>query len=305
MGARVRLPGTRAGGRNPSGGEGRAAQVAFLRYKETGMKRWECLACAAMVLAASCGGGGQKAVWENSAPEEKWEILREHYMAPGADASDERPLPNVLSEREILLKAADAAVKEGVLDSSYYAYQNNPALMTAKIETPILLTDAVTGVPDGYLLTAIDEDGISLACVFVDAGSDVSEESFAHGRSISEPGGAYNHIITKREAAELIQSQFPGAAVSEPMMISNLWLGDDPHSHIALFWYFTVGADEEYVITPYPRGDHFLQGCRMAKLNRSLRLFDKINAARVAGGISFSASASSVETVGFTPVMLK
>jgi hypothetical protein len=34
----------------------------------------------------------------------------------------------------VLLKVADVAIAEGVLDPSYYEYQNYPALMTAKIE---------------------------------------------------------------------------------------------------------------------------------------------------------------------------
>lgn len=43
-------------------------------------------------------------------------------MVPGAPVSDVRPLPNILSEQEILLKAADYAIAEGVLDPSYDEY---------------------------------------------------------------------------------------------------------------------------------------------------------------------------------------
>jgi CDP-diacylglycerol pyrophosphatase len=101
--------------------------------------------CGFMVIIfASCG---QKVTeYAKSTPEEKWEIIQEYCMASDASASTESPLPNVLSEQEVLLKAADFAIAEGVLDPSYYAYQTNPALMDAKIETPILMTDASSGV---------------------------------------------------------------------------------------------------------------------------------------------------------------
>jgi hypothetical protein len=48
-----------------------------------------------------------------STPEERWEIIQEYCMVSDASASTERPLPNVLSDREILLKAANFAIAEG------------------------------------------------------------------------------------------------------------------------------------------------------------------------------------------------
>jgi hypothetical protein len=59
--------------------------------------------------------------------------------------------------------------------------------------------------------------------------------SFVHGRSISEPVGANNHIMTKQEVIELVQSQFPDGTVSEPMAIGNLRLVYDPYSHYRYF----------------------------------------------------------------------
>jgi hypothetical protein len=43
----------------------------------------------------------------------------------------------------------------------------------------------------------------------------------------------------------------------------------------------------------------------MTKLNKPLRLFNKLEAARSAGGASFSPSGYPTEAVGFTPVPLK
>jgi hypothetical protein len=286
-----------------------------------------------IIVFASCG---QKVtvVEKDSTPEEKWEIIQEYLMAPGASASDERPLPNVLSEQEVLLKAADFAIAEGVLDPSYYEYQTNPALMDAKIETPILMTDASSGVPDMYILHAVDNDGITLARISVSSNpNDVNETSFVYGRHIAEPGGAMNHLMTKREAAELIQNQFPDGSASEPMAIHNLRLGDNPQSHRAFLWYFTVsenvrsvtGTAGDYVIDGYFSGYYYipggasarsasnlrggspyLNGAHMVKLDRSLHLFDRLNTARSVGGVSFTPPAYSTDPpIGFTQVPLK
>jgi hypothetical protein len=285
------------------------------------------------IVFASCG---QKIteVKKSITPEEKWEIIQEYLMAPGASASDERPLPNVLSEREVLLKVADFAIVEGVLyPSYYYEYQTNPALLTAKIETPILMTDASSGVPDRYIFHVVDNDGITLARISVSSNpNDVNKTSFVYGRFIAEPGGAMNHLMTKREAAELIQSQFPEDTASEPMLIGNLRLGEDPHSHIALLWYFTVsenarsvaGTGGDYVLDAYFSGysnisggvtsrainpvwgSPHLGGAHMVKLDRSLHLFDKLDTARSAGGVSFTPSMFPTDPpIGFTPVPLK
>jgi hypothetical protein len=247
------------------------------------------------VLFGSCGQNGQKqTVYETSTSQEKWQIIRDDFMVSDVPVSEERPLPSVLSEQEVLLKAADVAVKEGVLDPEYYAYQNNPALKDAKIETPILMTDADTGVPDKYFLNAVDANGISLASVSVRSAYDESEATFeCGGRFISLAGsGPDIHVITKREAAELTQSQFPGSTVSEPMAIDNLRLNDKRYSHQAMFWYFTVsdttrsgtGESGEYILdidivgyssisggisnrAALNRGGPHLNGYRMAKLD--------------------------------------
>jgi hypothetical protein len=267
---------------------------------------------------------------ENRTPEEKWEIIQ-NYMVPGAQASNTRPLPNVLSEQEALLKAADHAIVEGVLDLSYYAYQETPALMTAKIETPILITDSVSGYPYMYLLTAIDDTGVLLAEVFVHSSANANDEKFEKGRGFGIPETSA-HYITKREAVELIQSQFPDGTTREPIAVNNLRLGDDPHSHRGIFWYFTVSENarstvetsEEYIlvagITGYRsipggvsnraainlgRGSPHLNGYRMAKLNKPLRLFDKLETARAAGDASFAPASYPTESVDFTPVPLK
>jgi hypothetical protein len=283
------------------------------------------------VAFASCG---QKTImYEKSTPQEKWRIIQEYYMVPGAPVSNERPLPNVLSEQEVLLKALDVLSKEGAFDTSYHEYQKHPALLTAKIETPILVTNAENGEPGWYLLMATDNTGVFLARMSFNSSVTVSDDEFIGISSFAFPDSA-NHFITKQEAAELIKSQFPDSTVSEPIAIENLRLDDDPYSHMFFFWYFTVNdnarnvdnANDEYVIATFipgytdipggvsnraaidyagGRGDLHLNGYRMAKLNKPLRLFDKLEVARAAGGASFVPASYPTESVGITPVPLK
>jgi hypothetical protein len=296
------------------------------------MKMKKIIFCAFVaIIFITCGKNDT--IFENSTPSERWQIMQDDYIVPDADISNERILPNVISEQEVLLKAAEFAIEEGALDPTYYAYENNPALMTAKIEKPILLTDAESGVPDTYMLNAVDSDGISLARITVSSSRDVGDESFIIGRSISETVTAHNHIITQQEARELIKSQFPDKKTSEPLAIHNLHLENDPQSHKAVLWYFTTDENargveinsEEYVIDAAIYGyrfvnggvtnraainqEHtgpFLNGYRMAKLNKPLRLFDKLNAMRAAGGVTtFNVPLYSINTVSFTPVPLK
>jgi hypothetical protein len=293
------------------------------------MKKLMFYAYIALVLT-SCGQ--QPTALESGTSEEKWEIIQD-YMVSGAPVSNERPLSNVLSEKEILLKATDYAIKEGLLDPSQPVLKNHPALLTARIETPVLVTDAENGEPGWYLLIAVDNDGVLLARMSFNSAVNASEETFSGLRGFSLPGTSH-HFITKQEAIELIQSQFPDSAVSEPVAIENLRLDDDPYSHMFFFWYFTVndtalsaaGSVDEYIIasvipdyTSIPggmsnraaidfagqRGDHHLKGYRMAKLNKPLRLFDKIETARSAGGASFAPSNYPAESVGITPVPLQ
>jgi hypothetical protein len=270
----------------------------------------------------------------NSTPEETWALLQDR-MALGAGASNERPMPGILSEREVLLKAVDYAAQIGALDPSYYAYQENPALLTAKIETPILL-HFPDGTPVSYYLTAVTDNGESLMGVFVRPGVDIKYEVFETGRGSSIPDGPdylSGHLITKQEVIELIKSQFPDSVIDGPIAVSNLFLEGQPHSNNAIFWYFTVSGDnrsvetsaEEYIIDSAIRGwrtisggvsnrsaisagqggSWVLGGARMAKLETPLRILEKTEEAnaRTVGGISSPAPYN--EPVQFTPVPLR
>jgi hypothetical protein len=299
------------------------------------MKRFVFFALSALVCI-SCGLKA-KVSDSNSAPEQKWEAMQD-YLAPGTTVSSERPMPDILSEQEVLLKAADYAYKIGALDSSYYAYERNPKLLSAKIAAPILVHD-FTGYPGGdgasYLLGAVDDSGVNLMSVYVRPNIDASDDSFKLTSGISpenEPDSLSTHYMTKTEAVNLIHSQFPDKQVSEPMAI-NITLADDPYSSTVIFWYFTTndnqrgasGGSEEYIIDSYIRGyknsiggvsnrsaistgnggSPHLDGARMAKLNTPLRLFEKLEAVRSAGRSLISITAEPMEPIKYTPVPLR
>jgi hypothetical protein len=233
----------------------------------------------------------------------------------------------------VFILSSKVNLKEGFLDSTYQAYRRNPTLLSAKIETPILATDAGNGKPGWYLLTAVDGDGALLERSSFNSDANAKDEEFAGLQSFAL-SGISQHFITKREAAELISSQFPDSVVSEPMAIENLRLDDDPYSHMFFFWYFTVkdnapkiddSGDEYIMATIIPdyksipggtanraaigysggRGDFHLNGYRLANLNKPLRLFEKLETERATGSASFAPSKHPAESVGITPLLLK
>jgi hypothetical protein len=284
-----------------------------------------------VVILASCGP--RPTVYENRTSEETWENIQSDHMVPDAPVSNERPLPNVLSEQEVLLKVADIALAEGVFDPENPIYDETPALRTARIETPILLTNADSGEPDAYMLNAVDDAGVLIATVSVKSGVNTSNTEFELGRGFAIPDTSF-HYITKREAVELIQSQFPDDTTSDPMAVYNLRIDDDPYSHQSLFWYFTVsdsdasrsatGTEDEYILAADilgyrsiaggvsnrtaidgQGGSLRLDGYRMAKLNTPIRLFNKVNAARAVGGASLALPKYPDKSVGITPMRLK
>ena len=289
-----------------------------------------------VMVCSSCSEGSIKnpSSTTQEATQETWEVIQQS-MAPGAEVCSERPFSDVLSEQEILLKAVNYAHKIGAFNPAYYVYQENPALLTAKLETPVLIYYVPTGTANSYSLTAVDTDGTDLMTVYVSSSVDTDINSFEHLRII----GLVNipeqsvHRMTKREAVHLMKSQFPDNQISDPIALSGLYLEDSPYSNNHVFWYFTVDdsnrsiaeASEEYIIASEivgwkkisgglsnraainsgDGGSPHLNWNRMAKLETPLRIFERIEAARAARGASFSPSMYPMETIGFTPVPLK
>jgi hypothetical protein len=158
------------------------------------MKKFVLFFIASVMVYTSCNVGTI-----NTTAAETWAAIQQN-MAPGADASSARPFSDVLSEQEVLLKAVDYAHKIGALDRAYYVYQENPALLTAKIESPLLLYNVSTGTTNAYLLTAVDTDGTTLINVYVRSAVDADIDSFEIFRikSLVNMPEYSVHYITKR-----------------------------------------------------------------------------------------------------------
>jgi hypothetical protein len=267
--------------------------------------------------------------------EEKWAVA-ESIMASGAVPSNIRPRADLLSEQEVLLKAADYLYSIGGFDPSFYAYEEEPRLLTAKIETPILFYSP-DGTPTSYLLMAVDEKGETLIGSMVHPEVNVDLNSFETVRDgiiPNKPDYLSSHFITKREAAELIRAQFPDSVVSEPIAVRGLFLEGRLHSNIAIFWYFTVSGNErsvetvpeEYIIDSTIMGYRTIAGGvsnrsaistgrggspllgweRMARLDTPLNLFEKIEAsnARAPAGGNTAVTYQRTE-LKYTPVPLR
>ena len=246
-----------------------------------------------------------KAILETGTPEEKWAFMLEHYIVPGAVISDERPLPYILSEKEVLLKAADYAIS-GLDEGS-------------KIDTPVL-EYSPNGEPVWYFINMVNNKGYRLLYVYVNPKSDTKGEPFAETRF---RGG----LSSKREAVEFTKSRFPYENVSEPVAVCELSLEDSRYSYSATFWYFTVeedeqaGAVEEYIIPvnfagglfdiePFlyagqePYGGSFhLKNHWIGRLDKPIHLFENIEALRATGGdakLNYPTGA-----IPFTPIPIR
>lgn len=98
------------------------------------------------VLAVGCrssqpggaAGGKWLAWWEALSVEEKLSHLQP-YMVEGAELSAERPAPHLLSEQEVMIRAAQAMAREGYLDPAHPIYEEVPELATARVAEPIFV----------------------------------------------------------------------------------------------------------------------------------------------------------------------
>jgi hypothetical protein len=175
-----------------------------------------------------------------------WSAI-EDVLAPGAKVSDVRPASNILSEKEILIKAAKFAEERGRLHSNSILFTEQPKLLTAHVEAPVFiynfLVPAERSIEYGiYRLSAIDEKGECLMVLMVDPLITVEDNRFelVSGTNASFPEEIATHYITKREMIELIESQFPGQPYEGPIAV-NMEFEGEVWGNAITSWYFTVG----------------------------------------------------------------
>jgi hypothetical protein len=295
------------------------------------MKTLAIISLTLLVLFSSCFAGINSPSLKIKSDEIFEEI--QNYLQPGATINEKRVYPNILSEEEILIKAADYALEIGALDLSNSIYEENPSLINAKIETPILLHQP-DGKPSSYMLTAVEKDGSLLMYSLVRPNEDAkADDSFETARATVIPD-AKIHYLTKRETISLINDRFPDGNISEPIAIRGLILEDSPHTDTILFWYFTKSGversidsiKEEYIIDATilgytnsslmasgrsivlqnDQGTPYLKGSRIAKLETPLNIDKKVEVYRTLGNSSGDSSFQQpVGKIKFIPLPLR
>jgi hypothetical protein len=188
---------------------------------------------------------------------ELWSAI-EDVMVPEAEVSDIRPADNVLSEKEILLKAAKFADERGLLASDSLFLTSQPKLLTAHIETPIFIHNFLGSAEEcyeygTYLIYAVDQNGEYLANILVRPHDNVDLMSIDIAMGVMDEGvleyspETAKHFITKQEAIELIESQFPGQPYEGPIAVKTEFEGE-VWGNTIVSWYFTVGDMENRAV---------------------------------------------------------
>jgi hypothetical protein len=182
----------------------------------------------------------------------------EDVLAPGVKVSDTRIKSDVLSEKEILIKAAKFAEERGFLQSDSLFFTSQPKLAAARIETPVFIHNFLGSAEDSYeygayLIFAVDENGEYLANFLLKPHDNVETSGLdialgVMSEDILESNAEIAlHFITKREAVELIESQFPGQPYEGPIAVKMEFEGEVWGNTINS-WYFTVGDSESRAV---------------------------------------------------------
>ena len=180
------------------------------------------------------------------------------YMVEGAELSTERPAPHLLSEQEVMIRAAEYVVQQGYLDPAHPIYEEVPDLASAKVAEPIFVyyeNELQQGKVNGFynIYTTTDDRATKIeARVF-------AQEIIPDGTDNPTFGITYNqfilpkHIITKKESKRIYQNLFPGKDVSNPMAVS---IKTSVTPFFVSAWYVEVsdgsrsagGSHEEYLL---------------------------------------------------------
>ena len=170
--------------------------------------------------------------------------LIQSYMVPDAELSAERPAPHLLSQQEVMIRAAQAMAREGYLDPAHRIYKKYPQLLTVKVAEPMLVYHEYLlsqGIVDGtYYVYVVDDKGIALAGIDLAPNEIVlDEDDVIVDNSIFIQGNA-KHLITKKEAVATFREAFPHQHVAEPIAVRIWDLEGVKYSNSYIFWYTTV-----------------------------------------------------------------
>ena len=138
------------------------------------------------------------------------------YMVEGAELSTERPAPHLLSEQEVMIRAAEYVVQQGYLDPAHPIYEEVPDLASAKVAEPIFVyyeDELQQGKVNGfYTLYATTKTGkvclVSSAWaqdIIPDKSSDRPDFARGYGWDSLDM-----NIVSQKETLQICQNIFPG-----------------------------------------------------------------------------------------------
>lgn len=181
------------------------------------------------------------------------------YMVEGAQLSAERPAPDLLSEQEVMIRAAEYVVQQGYLDPAHPIYEEVPDLASAKVAEPIFVyygDELLQGKVNGfYTLYATTKTGkvclVSSAWaqeIIPDKSSDRPDFARGYGWDSLDM-----NIISQKECSNIYASLFSDKTTSDPIAIS---LTTSANQFKTTAWYVEVsdgnrsagGSHEEYLL---------------------------------------------------------
>ena len=181
------------------------------------------------------------------------------YMVEGAELSAERPAPDLLSEQEVMIRAAEYVVQQGYLDPAHPIYEEVPDLASAKVAEPIFVcyeNELQQGKVNGfYTLYATTKTG-KVCLVFSAWAQEIIPDKSSDRPDFARGYGWDSldmNIVSQKETLQICQNIFPGKAISEPMAICTK---TDVHQFLVDAWYVEMsdgshsagGSHEEYLL---------------------------------------------------------
>ena len=181
------------------------------------------------------------------------------YMVEGAELSAERPAPHLLSEQEVMIRAAEYVVQQGYLDPAHPIYEEVPDLASAKVAEPIFVyysSDLESERIRGYYAVYV-QTKTGKVCLRSNLwAQEAIPEEFSDSPDFSRGYGWDSldmNIISQKECSNIYASLFSDKTTSDPIAIS---LTTSANQFKTTAWYVEVsdgsrsagGSHEEYLL---------------------------------------------------------
>ena len=187
------------------------------------------------VLIYSCG---VKAKEDNA--EESSSLQNVETITIEETLSEVRPNENELSEKEIMLKLAEAVIELGY-NNTEYTDKIDPRLKDSRMGTPeyVYTTNPNADINIGYIIPVVDKEGYLIAILKCNA--DKEKDLYHFIGSYSLCSYLNFHSMDKMEILELLKIKMPEKIFSEPYVV-NIKLNGSPFYEE--YWYVAAIENE-------------------------------------------------------------